>query len=225
MTLKVHCPECRGQFQVDGEESRSRFDCPFCSAPFRFQDKQTVVLSSSPLTEVLIEKIENPSEPSEVPPTKPPVDTSAPTVAAPESTTPTGSSKPFRPTSSPFPPSGPTPEELTPLRAGDVLQGYRLEEVIGWGGMSVVFRGNQLSLGRNVAVKVMRHELGEDPEFSRRFLNEARALAELSHPNIVQVIDQGIHEGNHFLVMEYIDGVSLRDVLSERRLTAAEALK
>ena len=94
MTLKVHCPECRGQFQVDGEESRSRFDCPFCSAPFRFQDKQTVVLSSSPLTEVLIEKIENPSEPSEVPPTKPPVDTSAPTVAAPESTTPTGSSKP-----------------------------------------------------------------------------------------------------------------------------------
>ena len=61
MTLKVHCPECRGQFQVDGEESRTRFDCPFCSAPFRFQDKQTVVLSSSPLTVVQVEKLATPA--------------------------------------------------------------------------------------------------------------------------------------------------------------------
>ncbi len=220
MTLKVHCPECRGQFQVDGEESRSRFECPFCSAPFRFQDKQTVVLASSPLTQVEVEPVDVAERVlgGAIPPPLPATPASIPPnpVTAPRTSEPTGSPPRF---------SSPAPENLTPLRAGDVLGGYRLEKLIGFGGMSVVFRAKQLSLGRDVAVKVMRRELGEDPEFSRRFLNEARALAELAHPNIVQVIDQGIHEGNHFLVMEFIDGVSLREVLSERRLTPAEALR
>ncbi len=236
MTLKVHCPECRGQFQVDGEESRTRFDCPFCSAPFRFQDKQTVVLSSSPLTQVQVERLETPVGPLAMGGSAAPLDEGSmpkapdPAPIAPGAP-PTGdrNDAPTPPhrhpsQSKPLHAAVPTPEDLTPLRPGDVINGYRLEEVIGWGGMSVVFRAQQLSLGRNVALKVMRHELGEDPEFSRRFLNEARALAELSHANIVQVIDQGIHEGNHYLVMEYIDGVSLREVLSERRLSPVEAL-
>lgn len=219
MTLKIHCPECRGQFQVDGEESRSRFECPFCSAPFRFQDKQTVVLSSSPLTRVEVERVAQPvAEESGAP-----LPEAAPATDAPPPLPEAAAAAPGTGTRRRTPVE--RPEDLTPLRPGDVLGGYRLEEVIGWGGMSVVFRAKQLSLGRNVAVKVLRHELGEDPEFSRRFLNEAKALAELAHPNIVNVIDQGIHEGNPYLVMEYIDGVSLREVLSERRLSPAEALR
>jgi len=214
MTLRIHCPACRGQFQVDGEEGQSRFECPFCAAPFRFQDKQTVILTRSPATRVEFERVPSAGAP---PPPSPPAasagaaDRADSAVSSPRSVAPEK--------------DAPRPEDLTPLRPGDTVGGYRLAEVIGFGGMSVVFRAEQLSLGRNVAVKVMRRELGEDPEFSRRFLNEARALAELSHPSIVQVIDQGIHAGNHYLVMEFIDGVSLRDVLSERRLSPSEALQ
>ncbi|MEE8141789.1 MAG: serine/threonine-protein kinase, partial [Planctomycetota bacterium] len=91
--------------------------------------------------------------------------------------------------------------------------------------MSVVFRATQLSLNRNVALKVLRKDLGGDSEFSRRFLAEAKALAELNHPHIVSVFDQGVYRGNHYLVMEHIEGVSLREVLSERRLNPAEALR
>ena len=126
---------------------------------------------------------------------------------------------------SPPPPRQTVPTDLTSLRVGDQVDGYRLEEVIGWGGMSVVFRANQLSLNRNVALKVLRKDLGDDHEFARRFEKEARALADLAHPNIVRVFDQGLYDGNYYLVMEYIDGVSLRQLLGERPLTAAEALR
>ncbi|MCA8959960.1 MAG: serine/threonine protein kinase [Planctomycetes bacterium] len=114
---------------------------------------------------------------------------------------------------------------MTDLAPGDVIAGYRLEEVIGAGGMSVVFRATQVSLGRSVAFKVLRKDLGTDPEFAERFRTEARALAELSHPNIVAVYDQGEHDGSYYLVMEYIDGVSLRDVMEDHRLSPADALK
>ncbi|MGE3166904.1 MAG: protein kinase [Planctomycetota bacterium] len=205
--MKVHCPDCQGIFGVEGPEIGSEFDCPYCRTRFSFRDKATVVVCHNPETHARFE----------------------PDAAVPRGATPLAG--PMPPPRSPAP-AAPThavprraPTEYTNLTVGDLVGGYRLEEVIGWGGMSVVFRASQLSLDRNVALKVLRKDLAQDPEFAQRFLKEARTLADLSHPNIVQVIDQGIHEGNYFLVMEYIDGVSLRDVLSEKRLSPAEALR
>src|SRR5437763_9974462 len=82
------------------------------------------------------------------------------------------------------------PELLPGLRAGDPLGPYVLERKLGQGGMGVVFEATQLSLGRRVAVKVLSPDLLRDSEFVRRFDGEARVLASLNHPNIVQVIDK-----------------------------------
>lgn len=204
--MKIHCPECQGIFRVQGQEAGTEFDCPFCKARFSYRDKQTVVSQDNPETEVRVE----PDSVANLPRSEQP-------------TMKLDSDSEGQPT--PTPVAKVVPSELTDLKVGDQLGGYRLEEVIGWGGMSVVFRGTQLSLDRSVAVKILRKDLGQDPEFTQRFLKEAKALADLSHPHIVQVFDQGVHEGNHYLVMEFIDGVSLRDILSERRLSPEEALK
>ncbi|HVY62818.1 MAG TPA: protein kinase, partial [Planctomycetota bacterium] len=116
--------------------------------------------------------------------------------------------------------------ELLPgICAGDGFGGYVLERKLGKGGMGIVFAATQLSLGRKVAIKVLAHDLLADPEFVKRFDREARALASLNHPHIVKVIDKGIERGNVYLVMEYVDGVSLRDVMNERRLSPRDALK
>jgi tRNA A-37 threonylcarbamoyl transferase component Bud32 len=120
---------------------------------------------------------------------------------------------------------GAGPELLPGIRRGDTFGGYELERVLGRGGMGTVIQGTQLSLGRKVAVKVLSTDLADDPQFVQRFNAEARVLAALNHPNIVSVIDKGIAGGHLYLVMECIDGVSLRDVLSERKLSPADALK
>jgi predicted Zn finger-like uncharacterized protein len=122
-------------------------------------------------------------------------------------------------------PGGEAPELLPGIRAGDGFGGYVLERRLGKGGMGQVFLATQLSLGRKVALKVLAPELLRDPEFVRRFDAEARVLAALNHPNIVQVIDKGIERGHSFLVMELVDGVSLRDLLSEKKLPPQDALR
>jgi eukaryotic-like serine/threonine-protein kinase len=99
---------------------------------------------------------------------------------------------------------------------GLTLGGYSIQRMIARGGMGIVYEGVQESLGRRVAVKVLYPHLGEDESFRERFQREARAIAHLRHPNIVGVIDFGTDQGFHFMVMELIDGVSLRDELSRR---------
>ncbi len=96
---------------------------------------------------------------------------------------------------------------------GRELKGYRVEELIGSGGMGTVYRATQLSLGRPVAVKVLPPNVSDDPLFVHRFHREAEILAALSHPNVVQVIDRGESDGRYFIVMEYVDGESLRALL------------
>src|SRR4051794_14916470 len=91
--------------------------------------------------------------------------------------------------------------------------------------MSTVYIATDVRLGRRVAVKVMQPALAEDPEFVARFNREARAAARLSHPDVVAVYDQGSDEGHVFLVMEYVPGSTLRDVIRERgRLSPGQAL-
>jgi serine/threonine protein kinase/beta-lactam-binding protein with PASTA domain len=116
---------------------------------------------------------------------------------------------------------------LTDPIVGHVLDGrYRVESRIARGGMASVYLALDVRLDRTVAVKVMHHTLAEDPQFVRRFIGEARSVASLSHPNVVQVFDQGTDGKHVYLSMEYVPGRTLRDVLRKRgRLPAREALE
>jgi serine/threonine protein kinase len=97
---------------------------------------------------------------------------------------------------------------------GDLIAGrYELEELVEHGGMSSVYRGHDRLLERNVALKVLHPHFGDDDEYVERFRREARAVAQLSHPNIVTVIDRGTSEGQQSIVFEYVDGENLKQLL------------
>jgi len=110
---------------------------------------------------------------------------------------------------------------------GRVLDGrYRVDELIARGGMATVYRGVDVRLDRPVAIKVMHGHYAEDADFVARFGREARAAARLNDPGVVAVYDQGEDAGCVFLVMEYVPGETLRDLLNRQgRLSAAEALE
>jgi serine/threonine-protein kinase len=100
---------------------------------------------------------------------------------------------------------------------GEVLSDrYEVEELVGTGGMSSVFRAHDRLLDRKVALKVLHQQFTDDAEYVERFRREARAVAALSHPNIVTVIDRGEHEGRQFIVFEYIDGENLKALIERR---------
>lgn len=102
---------------------------------------------------------------------------------------------------------------------------YRVEQPIARGGMSSVYRGADTRLGRPVAIKIMDPRLADDRSFVERFEREARSAAQLHHPNVVTVHDQGVDAEHVFLVMELVDGGTLRDLLDERgRLDAPTAI-
>ena len=108
---------------------------------------------------------------------------------------------------------------------------YELEEVLGQGGMARVFKGNDRVLNRTVAVKVLSPQFAGDEQFVARFRREAQAAAALNHPNIVSVYDTGSQGDVHYIVMEYVEGRTLRDVirqegplLPERASEIAEAV-
>ena len=92
---------------------------------------------------------------------------------------------------------------------------YRVIEKIGVGGMSVVYRCKDEKLGRDVTVKILKEEYASDEKFKQRFKSEAYSVARLSHPNIVNVYDSGEDNGICYIVMEYVDGTSLKEVIEE----------
>ena len=93
---------------------------------------------------------------------------------------------------------------------------YRLTEQIGMGGMAIVYRAVDLRTGHNVAVKVLRPEFNEDREFIGRFQREAEAASKMTHHNIVNLLDVGMDGDNRYLVMEYVEGKTLKEVIQER---------
>ncbi|HYB89363.1 MAG TPA: PASTA domain-containing protein [Streptosporangiaceae bacterium] len=109
---------------------------------------------------------------------------------------------------------------------GQVLDGrYRVESLIARGGMATVYLATDTRLERTVALKIMHAELAGDEEFVRRFVDEARSVARLSHPNVVTVFDQGADGQALYLAMEYVPGQTLRDLLNSRgQLGPREAL-
>jgi serine/threonine protein kinase len=91
---------------------------------------------------------------------------------------------------------------------------YELEELCGSGGMSSVYRARDTLLDRNVALKILHEHYTDDEEYVERFRREARAVAQLSHPNIVTVIDRGEDGGRQFIVFEYVSGENLKELLT-----------
>ncbi|WP_434448340.1 Stk1 family PASTA domain-containing Ser/Thr kinase [Lentzea sp. E54] len=111
------------------------------------------------------------------------------------------------------------------VMGGLLEQRYRVDSVLARGGMSTVYRGRDTRLDRDVAIKVMDPHLTADPAFVARFEREARAAAQLHHPAVVSVHDQGVDGDQVYLVMELIDGGNLRDLLNQRgKLAPAVAL-
>lgn len=110
---------------------------------------------------------------------------------------------------------------------GKVLEDrYSVDELIARGGMATVYRGTDLRLGRTVALKVLGGVLVNDPDFVERFTQEARATAALTHPNVVAVHDQGISDGFPFLVMEFVQGRTIREIMAQSGpFTSAHALE
>lgn len=129
--------------------------------------------------------------------------------SAPGNTAPYGAT--FRP---------PNPEELAPH-----FPQLEILHLLGQGGMGAVYKARQVRLDRPVAFKVLPPEVGKDPTFAERFLREARTLARLSHPHIVTVHDFGELGGYFFFLMEYVDGVNLRQALQAGKFTPEQALK
>ena len=103
---------------------------------------------------------------------------------------------------------------------------YQLQDTLGTGGMAVVYKAKDLMLERHVAVKVLREDFSKDPAFRERFRQEARAAANLSHPNIVTVHDFGLDQGHLFIVMEYMPGTDLKTLTKQKeRFSVSEALE
>jgi len=97
-------------------------------------------------------------------------------------------------------------------------------ELIGKGGMGAVYKARQRELDRIVALKILPPDVGQDAAFAGRFTREARALAKLNHPGIVTLYEFGRADGLYFFLMEYVDGVNLRQLLAGGRVSAREAL-
>ncbi|HEY3448275.1 MAG TPA: serine/threonine-protein kinase [Myxococcales bacterium] len=106
-----------------------------------------------------------------------------------------------------------------------MIPGYRLELLIGKGGMGEVYKATQLSLLRPVAIKLLPAEFAREESFVARFEKEAAALASLSHPNVVSIVDKGKSGETYYLVMEFVGGPSLREVMREKNLQWTDAVR
>ena len=111
------------------------------------------------------------------------------------------------------------------IKGQKISDRYEIIRSIGEGGMANVYLAHDIILDRDVAIKVLRGDLANDEKFVRRFQREALAASSLSHPNIVEMYDVGEDNGNYYIVMEYVDGKTLKQVIKKRgSLTLSEAI-
>ncbi len=93
---------------------------------------------------------------------------------------------------------------------------YRIEKVIGIGGMAVVFKAEDMLMRRSVAVKILKDEIAKDEQSVKRFINESKAVSMLSHPNIVNIYDVSMKNAEKYIVMEYIEGITLKNYMTKK---------
>ena len=128
-------------------------------------------------------------------------------------------------------PAAGEPSRLPGFVAPDVPEVAKLfpqleiQQLLGQGGMGAVYRARQPALDRLVAVKILPSRTSADAGFADRFAREARALARLNHPNVVGVYEFGVVDGLHYFIMEFVDGLNLRQVQQAGRISPREALK
>ncbi|HEX9824851.1 MAG TPA: serine/threonine-protein kinase [Actinomycetota bacterium] len=112
--------------------------------------------------------------------------------------------------------------DASDLPFGSVLGRYRIEALLGRGGMSSVYLAEELGLGRRVALKVLSPELSTSETFRRRFVREARLAASLDHPHVIPIFEAGEAEGFPFIAMRYVEGQDLRDLIAKERPLALD---
>ena len=108
---------------------------------------------------------------------------------------------------------------------GQTISHYQVLEKLGEGGMGVVYKAKDTHLGRLVAIKVLPAERVANPERKRRFIQEAKAASALNHPNIVTIHDIACEDGRDFIVMEYVAGKTLDQLIGRKGLKLSETLK
>ena len=106
--------------------------------------------------------------------------------------------------------------EATQMPVGKVLGVYQVLSLLGAGGMGVVYKARDTRLNRSVAIKVLPADQASDPDRKRRFIQEARAASALNHPNIITIYDIGSENGIDFIVMEYVAGKTLDQLIPRR---------
>lgn len=112
----------------------------------------------------------------------------------------------------------------TPAELAEHFPQLEILELMGSGGMGAVYKARQRQLDRRVALKILPPKMAEQPAFAERFAREARAMARLCHPHIVWLLDFGQMAGIHYLTMEFVDGVTLRQAIAARSLTPEKAM-
>ncbi len=105
------------------------------------------------------------------------------------------------------------------------IPGYQVIRKVGDGGMSSVYLAIQLSVGREIALKILSPELRTDPTFAERFYREANIVGALSHPNVISIYDVGKHGKHYYMAMDYLPGESCKDLIKQQKITALKALK
>ena len=111
------------------------------------------------------------------------------------------------------------------MKGQKISDRYQIIKSIGEGGMANVYLAYDTILDRNVAIKILRGDLATDEKFVHRFQREALSASSLNHPNIVEVYDVGEDNGNYYIVMEYIEGKHLKELLKKRgKLTTSEVI-